>query len=70
MSRWTWWETLVVLGAMIVTGLTIAAARRQDTPPVRYDFIPLDTVGCGVLVRCEIKTMPRFMSHNPFAETR
>jgi hypothetical protein len=69
MSRWTWADTVLVIAALGIAGMALAA-RRQDAPPVRYDFIPLDTVGCGVLVRCEIKTMPRYMSHHPFAETR
>jgi hypothetical protein len=70
MRDWSWWDTLLVLAAMIVTALTITAARGAEIPPVRYDYIPLDTVGCGHLERCVPRERVRWMSHNPFAATR
>jgi hypothetical protein len=55
---------------MIVTALTITAARGAEIPPVRYHSIPLDTVGCGHLERCTLRERVRWMSDNPFAEGR
>jgi hypothetical protein len=69
MNGWTWSDTLW-LGIVLVLWAFAHVNAQPQSPPVRYDFIPLDTVGCGVLERCEIKTMSRYMSHHPFAEGR
>jgi hypothetical protein len=71
MSRWTWEDTLWVVAITAVLAMLIGAvaqqAALQPVVAVHRIAVPLDTVPCGGLARCEERERARWMSTNPFA---